>query len=458
MNAPGHPRTGAPAVRRPADPPPPPSQAGAERWDAGPALRIGYLAAVALVFGLGAWAVFTTISGAVVAAGKLKVETNRQVVQHLDGGVVGEILVDDGDRVKAGDVLIRLDGTLKRAELAIVESQLFETLARIGRLTAEQEGAAEVTFDPELLSVAESRPDVSALIEGQKRLFAARNETAAQERSQLRERQAQLAEEIVGIEAQSEALRKQLGFIEDELVDQRGLLERGLTQTSRVLSLEREKARLEGQIGSFTSQVAQARGRITEIDVQIIGRDAVRREESITELRDLTARRAELMEQRLSAVETLSRLDIRAPRDGVVLGKTVFAERAVVRPAEPVLYIVPTEAALVVESQINVVDVDKVYPGQDARLRFSAFAQSTTPEVAGSVRKVSADALTDERTGMSYYTAEIGISEEGLSQLDGLTLVPGMPVEAYIQTGDRSPLSYLLQPVTEFFHRGMREG
>jgi HlyD family secretion protein len=427
------------------------------RWSAGEALRLGYFSAFILVFGLGGWAAFTSIAGAIVAPGQVKVETNRQVIQHPEGGVVGEILVEDGDRVKAGDVLIRLDGALLQAELSIIESQLFEALARIGRLTAEQELVAEPVFDPELIAAAAERPDVAALVEGQRRLFAARQDTKLRETAQLRERQAQFGEEIRGIEAQREALGRQLGFIEGELADQRSLLERGLTQTSRVLSLEREKARLEGQIGAFTAQIAQSRGRIAEIDVQITGRDAMRLEEAIAELRDLTSKAAELRERRLSAQETLSRLDVRAPRDGLVLGKTVFAVRAVVRPAEPIMYIVPTEEALVVSSQVPVTDIDKVYPGQPARLRFSAFSTRTTPEIDGAVAKVSADALTDERTGMSYYTAEIAISEAGLAELDGLTLVPGMPVEAFIQTGERSPLSYLMQPLTDYFNRSMRE-
>ncbi len=427
------------------------------RWSAAPALRLGYVAAFILVVCLGGWGAFASIAGAVVAAGQVRVEANRQVVQHPEGGVVGEILVKDGDTVAAGDVLLRLDGTLLRAELAIVESQLFESLARIGRLTAEQEGADAPAFPQELLDAAAARPDIAALVEGQRRLFAARRATVERETEQLRERQSQLREEIGGILAQSDALARQLAFIEGELVDQRSLLDRGLTQTSRVLSLEREKARLEGQIGAFAAQTAQSRGRITEIDIQITGRDAMRLEEAITELRDLSARAAELAERRLSALETLSRLDIRAPRDGEVLGMTVFAVRAVVRPAEPILYIVPSQEALIVESRVPTVDVDKVYPGQPARLRFSAFSARTTPEIPGTVRRISADALTDERTGMSYYTADIDISAEGLAQLDGLTLVPGMPVEVYIQTGERSPLSYLLQPLTDYFNRSMRE-
>jgi HlyD family secretion protein len=330
-------------------------------------------------------------------------------------------------------------------------------MARIGRLEAEQDGRDEIIFDPELLGIADHRPEVARLVEGQSRLFAARRDTAARETEQLRERQVQIADEIAGAEAQMTALELQIGFIERELTDQRSLLERGLTQTSRVLALERENARLTGEFGALRARVAQARGRVTEIDIQIIGREATRREDAITELRDLRSREAELREQRLSRQEVLSRLDIRAPRSGTVLNLTVFTVRAVIRPAEPILYIVPTEAPLVVEARVEPTSIDNVYPGQPARLRFSAFNQRTTPEIDGEVARVSPDALVDQQTGASYYTATITISPEGLAQLEGLTLQAGMPVEAFMRTGDRTPLSFLMQPLTDYFARSMTE-
>jgi HlyD family secretion protein len=429
----------------------------AARWNAKGPLRLGLIATFILVFGFGGWSAFASISGAVVAPGRLKVETNQQVVQHPDGGVVAELLVEEGDRVEAGQVLIRLDDTLPRAELAIVEGQLFEALARIGRLEAEQTGAEAIAFDPELMTEAGTNPDVARLVEGQRSLFQARRDTAERETEQLRERQEQIGEEIAGAEAQKESLRIQLGFIESELKDQRGLLEKGLTQTSRVLALERENARLTGEFGALTAQIAQARGRITEIDIQIIGREAKRREDAITELRDLRSREAELREKRLSRTEVLSRLDIRAPRSGTVLNLTVFTVRAVIRAAEPILYIVPSEAALVVESRIEPTNIDNIYPGQPARLRFSAFNQRTTPEIKGTIKRISPDAIVDQKTGASYYVATVDIDPDDIRKLDGLTLQAGMPVEAFMQTGDRTPLSFLMRPVTDFFARSMTE-
>jgi HlyD family secretion protein len=420
-------------------------------------MRIGLVTVFVLVFGFGAWAALASISGAVVASGRLKVETNRQVVQHLDGGIVAEIAVQEGAVVDAGEILVRLDDTRLNAELAIIESQLFEIMARIGRLEAEVIGADSPLFEAELLAIAAERPEVARLVEGQRGLFHARSDTRARETEQLRERQTQIREEIRGSVAQRESLDRQLAFIEQELTDQRSLLERGLTQASRVLSLEREKARLEGQIGALTAQAAQLQGRITEIDIQLTGRDATRREDAMTELRDLRSSEAELRERRLSTQDVISRLDIRAPRAGVVLGQTIFTVGSVVQPAEPLMYVVPTEAALVVEARLETTNIDQVYPGQPARLRFSAFNQRTTPEVDSTVLRVAPDALTDEATGLSYYPVELTITEDALSQLGDLTLVAGMPVDAFIQTGERSPLSYLLRPPTDFFVRSMRE-
>lgn len=434
-----------------------PKASPADRWSASGAMRLGFISLFVLVFGLGGWSAFASISGAVVASGRVKVETNQQVVQHADGGIVAELLVTEGDTVEAGDLLIRLDDRLLRAELAILEGQLYEILARIGRLEAEQDGAAEIAFDAELLEASARRPEVAALAAGQQRLFETRADLMRRQVEQLRERQTQIGDEIEGTAAQMTALEQQLGFIGHELRDQRDLLAKGLTQTTRVLSLERENARLTGEFGALLSQTAQARGRITEIDIQIITLEDQRREEAIRELRDLRSREAELKEQRLSRIEVLSRLDIRAPRSGVILNQTVFTPRAVIRPAEPVLYIIPNEAALVVEVRFEPNQIDNVFVGQPARLRFSAFNQRTTPEIPGHIRRVSPDATVDQQTGMSYYTAEITIDDEGAAMLEGLTLQAGMPVEAFITTGERSPMSYLIQPMTDFFARSMTE-
>lgn len=344
-----------------------------------------------------------------------------------------------------------------RAELAIVRSRLFETLARIGRLEAEQETADALRFADALVAAAAEDPDVAALVEGQRRLFLARRERIVHETAQLHERQSQIREEIAGLLAQRVSLERLQQLIGQELADQRSLLEKGLTQASRVLALEREQARLEGETGSLTARIAEAGGRITEIDIHLTGRDAGRIEEAVTQLRDLRVEEAELHERRLDLVETIERLEVRAPRDGVVIGLSVFTLRAVVRPAEPILYIVPTEEGLVVEARIDATDIDQVYPGQRARLRFAAANQRLTPEVESIVLRVAPDAFDDERTGVGYYVAELEIAPAALEVLQGLALLPGMPVDAFLQTGARSPISYLTRPMTDFLARSLKE-
>lgn len=429
----------------------------ASRWGAWRHVILGVVAVVVLVGGVGIWSAFASIAGAVVAMGQLKVESNRQVVQHPDGGVVKEILVKEGDVVEAGEVLVRLDDKLMAGELAIAEGQLYEIMARRGRLIAERDGLAEPVFNDELRDAAQRNPEIASLLEGQTRLYTARATSMKGQKEQLRERQSQIREEIAGANAQSVALDRQLELVGKELTDLRGLLAKGLAQASRVLALERENARLLGQAGEIKANIARLKGQISEIEIQLLGLDSTQREEAITELRDFEYRENELREQRNSLVETLDRLEVRAPRPGRVLGMTIYALRSVVRSAEPILYIVPSDEELVVEARIETINIDQIYPGQEARLRFSAFSARTTPEVPGKVVKVSPDTFTDEATGMSYYSAELKFDLDSLASFNDLELIAGMPVETYIQTGDRSPFSYFTKPLTDYFNKALRD-
>ncbi|MDJ0631525.1 MAG: HlyD family type I secretion periplasmic adaptor subunit [Rhodobacter sp.] len=421
-------------------------------------LLVGLLSLLVLVGGFGSWAVFSNISGAIVASGQVEVDQNRQIVQHPDGGVVAEIAVDEGDTVGIGDVLIRLDPTLLQSELAIVESQLFELIARRGRLEAERDGATAIAFEPELMELAASDPDIAGLMDGQSRLFAARNDSLEKETEQLQKRREQIATQVEGIEAQKTSLDAQLALIVEELDAQQSLLDRGLAQASRVLALQREQARLSGTMGELTAQGGQAQERITEIDIEVLKLATRRREEAITRLRDLQFRELELAEQRRSLLERLSRLDIRAPVSGIVYGKTVYTPRSVIRPADPVLFLIPQDRPLVIASQVEPIHIDQVFVSQEVVVRFSAFDSRTTPELVGRVTQVSADAFVDEATQGTFYRAEIELDEDELSKLpEGLTLIPGMPVEAFIRTEERSPLTYLVKPLTDYFTKAFRE-
>lgn len=426
-------------------------------WGAYGFMRAGLICVVLLGGGLGGWAATAKLQGAVISPGNLRVESQRQVVQHPDGGVVGEILVREGALVDAGTVLIRLDGTTLLSELAVLESQLFELMARRGRLTAEQSDNETIVFEPELLKVAETNPAVKALIDGQSALFIARHKTMEREIEVMRERQIQIREQITGSEGEADALAHQSSLIEEELVDLRTLLAKGLAQASRVLALEREAARLKGQRGQIIAQTAQLKGQISELEIELLRMQATRREDAITRLRDLGYRELELQERRIALNEQLSRLDVRAPLAGVVLDMTVHALKSVVRPAEPILYIVPSDSELVVDAQVEPINIDTVRPGQEAVLRFSAFNARTTPELFGVISRVSPDAFHEEQTGRSYYKAEVLLREGELAKLEGQELIAGMPVEVYIQTGERTPISYMLKPITDYFNRALRE-
>ena len=428
------------------------------RWSVRGPLTVGLIGLVLLVGGFGGWAATTTISGAIIAPGRIEVDQNRQVVQHPDGGVVAAILVDEGDTVRAGDVMVRLDETALASSLAITESQLFELMSRRGRLEAERDGRDTITFDPLLAEAVTERADVQNLMDGQARLMAARSESEVQEVSQLEKRRNQIASQIEGIKAQQVALTRQLELIGSELADQQSLLDRGLAQASRVLSLQREAARLSGQVGELTATEAQAGGRITEIDIEILKLGSQRREEAIATLRDLQFRELELLETRRATIEQLDRLDIRAPVDGVVYGLAVFALRAVVRPADPLLFVIPQDRPLVISAQVDPIHIDKVYVGQDVLMRFPALDQRDSPELTGTVMQISADAFQDEGTRQSFYRAEITLSEGEQARLPkDVTLIPGMPADAYIRTADRTPLAYLIKPLSDYFNKALRE-
>ena len=427
-------------------------------WSATLPLTIGFVALALLIGGVGVWSLRTQIAGAVIAQGTIVVESNRQVVQHPEGGIVGEILARDGDHVKAGQLLVRLDDRLLRSELAVTDAQLLELRARRARLEAERDGREDVTFPVSLIDVAASRADALDQVNGQRALFFARRETLEGESNQIKERIAQTGNQIDGVQAQLTALQTQQTLINEELRDQESLLERGLVQQQRVSSLRREAARLAGEIGKLTADIAQHRGQIAALKIDRMRLASSRREEAIVTLRDIQYREIELSENRLNLLERLARTEILAPVDGIVYGSTVLALKSVLRAADPLMYIIPQDQPLVVSARIDAIHIDQVHIGQPATLRFTAFDQRQTPEVFGIVADVSADVFTDEATGLSYYRAEVLPNADELIKLKRQHLLPGMPVEAYLRTDDRTPLSYLTKPMTDYFARAMREG
>lgn len=417
----------------------------------------GMITLLVLVGGFGVWSVTTTLTGAIVATGLIEVEQNRQVVQHPDGGVVEAILVSEGATVAAGQPLLRLDGGLLRSELAIVESQFQEILARRGRLEAERDQSPAPRFPDELVAMAATRPDAADLMQGQIRLFEARRDTLARQSEQLARRAEQTTAQIRGIDAQITAMQDQLALIGAESASVQELLDKGLAQAARLLALQREEARLRGVMGELAATRAANEGRITELELEGLRLAAARVEEANSQLRDIGFRELELAERRRALVERITRLDILAPVAGVVLGLQVTTPRAVLRPADTVTYLIPQDRPLVIAAQIPPIHIDQVRPGQPAVMVFSAFSSRTTPELMGRVAVVSADALTDNRTGQTYYRAEIVPDPGEIEKISGLTLLPGMPVDAFIRTDERTPLAYLVKPFTDYFTRAFRE-
>ena len=433
------------------------TQSAKPKWSVARPMALGLTTVAVLVVGTIGWGLMTTITGAVVTSGQLEVDQNRQIVQHADGGTVEEIRVTEGAFVQAGDVLMVLDGTLLQSELTIVETQFFEILARRGRLEAERDDGDTIEFPAELVEAAARSPELSDLMTGQERLFAARRETLTKQLDQLEKRKSQTVSLIEGIDSQREALKIQLRLIAEELSSQRELLNKGLAQVSRVLALEREEARLSGQVGELTANRAQSEGRITETEIEILRLSAARREEASTQLRDIGYRELELAERRRALHERMARLDIRAPVSGIVLGLRVTTPRAVIRAADPVMYIIPQDRPLIIATRVPTVHVDQVHSGQEAKVVFSAFSSRTTPEVFGTVTTVSPDVLVDEATQASYYRAEIQLNPGEMEKLGDVKLIPGMPVEAFIRTEERTPIQFLTKPFTDYFNRAFRE-
>ncbi len=420
-------------------------------------MLVGFLTVTFLVGGFIAWATMTEIAGAVVAPGRIVIDKNRQAVQHPYGGVVEQILVSEGDSVRENQVLIRLDPTELKSQLSVTEGQLFELMARRGRLEAERDNADRITFDPALVEAVERRPELKSVMEGQRRLFEARRESLAKESEQLRTQKEQLHKQVSGIDAQMRALERQQALIRQELGNQEKLLEQGLAPVARVLGLQREEARLAGTLGNLVAQRAQTEERIAGLEIQELQLYTRRREAAITRLRDLQFRELELAEQSRALQTQLDRLEIRAPISGVVYDLRVLGRRSVVRPAEPVMFLVPQDRPMIIEARVSPVNVDEVRPSQKVNLRFSAFGSRNTPELEGFVTSVSPDAFTDPQTGASFYRVEIKLPEDEQAKLpEGDTLIPGMPVDTFIRTQDRTPLAYLMAPLASYFTKAFR--
>jgi HlyD family secretion protein len=419
-------------------------------------LVIGLAVVVVLAGGLGGWASTAEISGALIAPGQIVVETNVKKVQHPTGGVVGELLTRDGDKVRAGQIVVRLDDTVTKANLAIVTKNLDAALARAARLQAEQRGLEGITFPPQLTD-RDRDPDVATVMASESKLFEVRVNGRAGQKAQLRERVTQLNEEIAGLAAQEKAKDEEIALVQKELEGVRDLYNKRLIQISRLTTLERDSARLNGERAQYIASRAQAKGKITETELQIIQVDKDLVSVVSKDLRETNDKIGEFVERKVTAEDQLRRVDIRAPQDGIVEQTSVHTVGGVITAGDTIMLIVPQSDDLQVEAKVNPQDIDKLQVGQKTLLRLSAFNQRTTPELSGTVSRVSPDVTTEQRTGQSYYTIRVSMPPEEIARLGDVKLIPGMPVEAFVQTGNRTMMSYLMKPLHDQLMRAFRE-
>ncbi|CAN7603367.1 HlyD family type I secretion periplasmic adaptor subunit [Ensifer adhaerens] len=404
--------------------------------------------AATLLFGVGGWAAHARLSGAVITQGQVAISQQVKLIQHRDGGIVSEIAVRNGDQVKKGDVLIRLDETQTRVELAIVRGQLQQFYAMRARLKAERDGEAAVSFDgldvSEVLKVSELK-----LFEANRRMITSQEE-------QMRLQITQLEEQIRGLKAQTGSSDAEREIVEKEIAKLETLLKSGLVPVSEHRDLLRQMARIDGSKGELVARIAEAVGQISELRIKLLAIDQNTRKETQTQIVGIEAKIAELSEREVAARDRLSRMEVRAPVDGLVYDLQVHTIGGIIAPGASVMSIVPEDDDLTVEIRIPPADIDRIAPGQASRLRFTVFNQRTTPELDGQVGVVAAATTIDRATGQPYYLATVDITQ-ALNKLGDRKLMPGMPVEVYVQTDERTAISYLTKPFTDQMLRAFRE-
>jgi membrane fusion protein len=409
-----------------------------------------------LVGGVGGWAATSSLASAVITSGTVVVDGNVKKVQHPSGGIVGELLVRNGDTVEAGQVLIRLDETLTLANLKIVRATLAQLHVRRARLEAERDGLPD--FDiPQPTSELVPGGESTRIADSERRLFENRRTATEGMKAQLVTRKEQLKEEVIGLGVQIDSAEELIGLIDQELEGITDLYEKKLVSIQRVTQLKRDRAEFSGNLGSYIAARAQAAGRGSEIDLQILQIDQDMRATVAGELTEVERNIAEYEERRVAAEDQLRRVDIRAPIAGRVYQLQVHTEQGVINPADVLMLIVPDDDVLDVEAPIGTQYIDQVYVGQKVSLRFSAFNMQTTPEVEGEVTVIAPDHVVDERTGFGSYPLRIRPNPDSLAKLKGMALYPGMPVEVFIKSGERTVFSYLLKPALDQIEHAFRE-
>lgn len=418
------------------------------------AKRTGFIVAF-LVFGVfGVWATTAPIEGASHAPGTVVVRSHKKVVQHLEGGIIGQILVDNGDHVRMGDPIVLLDGTQSQAQLQMVNAQLTASKALEARLIAERDGLDSIDFPHELRLV-----DAGAAVEmqSQTRIFEARREARTGRTEMLEQRIEQLQFRLVGFRAMLDSKEDLVISYREELDEVRALLSDGFSDTTRLRAVERNYASLRGEVAELEANVSSTEMQINETRMEIIQNRREFQSDVVSQLGETQNRIKDLQEQRGALQDVVTRKVVRAPDSGVINGMEVHTVGGVIGPGAVIAEIVPEGDELIIEARVSAIDIDRVAVGQDASVRLSAFSAQTTPSITGTVIHVSADAIFDQQTGASYYLARIGVEESELASLGDVTLVPGMPAEVFISSGARTLMQYLLKPITSAMARSFIE-
>jgi HlyD family secretion protein len=419
-------------------------------------IRAALALIVFLLGGIAVWAATTQISGAVIASGSVVVDSNAKKVQHPTGGIVTEVRAHDGDHVKAGDLLVRLDQTVTRANLSIVSKDLDQLIAQKARLTAERDGREDLPVPVELASRMDD-PQVASIIEGERKLFSLRRAARLGQKDQLSKRVDQLREELTGYESQEKAKALEMQLIEKQLVGARELYAKQLMPITRFTELQRDAARLEGEHGVLIATMAQIKGKMSETELQILQVDRDLNSDIGKEMREADTKIGELIERRVAAEDQLKRIEVRAPGSGIVDQSSVHTVGGVIAPGETIMVIVPDQDSLKVEAKVAPQDIDQLHIGQTVTMRFSGLDQRTTPVIDGTLTQISPDITIDPKTEQRYYTVRVSLDPKEIARLGSIKIVPGMPVEVFMQTGDRSALSYLLKPIDDQINRAFKE-
>jgi HlyD family secretion protein len=426
-------------------------------WNIRKPLAIG-LAAMLVLFGfVFAWAATFNISGAVIGKGQVQASANRIAVQHPVGGVVAQILASNGDRVKSGDVVVRLDDSSLRSDLAGVESELFELLANEARLEAELADRRTLSIHPILQEAVIRNPRLQSLVNEQQRQLDADYRSIGTQVSLLQEQRNQIADESSGIQAELSAKREELALLNDELARSTENLQKGYVTNSVVLALQRDVIKAKGEAGSLAAKKAELDGKIAEQRLKVYATPLDLRELNADKLNLSKQQSKKLIESRNAILDKLSKLEVRAPVSGMVFDSKILGPRSVIEPAQPIMYIVPDHKPNLVVVRVEASDIEQVRVGQEAALRFTTFSRRSTPIIAGRVTAISADAFLDEKKQTSYYFVDVTLIDSELRRLGSVELLPGMPVEAFLKTESRSPASYVTRPVTDFFARAFRD-